>query len=129
MKSHRYIFLIISLLLLSACTTGRDLERDETITIQRIDSKSAYIKPLSIKQFDNEVVLAGVVKLRHSGRGTVHDHVDIKLVTPNGGEVFKKEVSYHRLSTKNGEANFRITLKKVPEFGSLLELSLHNASS
>lgn len=129
MKSHRYTFLIISLILLPGCTTGRDLERDETITIQRIDSKSSYIKSVSIKQFDNEVVLAGVVKLRRSGRGTVHDHVDMKLVAPNGGEVFKKEVSYHRLSTKNGEANFRITLNKVPQSGSFLQLSLHNTSA
>lgn len=129
MKIYKYIYIVFYLVLLSGCATTRDLESDGTVTIQRVDSKSAYIKSVSIKQFDKEVGIAGVVKLRRSGRGAVHDHVDVRLTALNGDVIFMQEVSYHRLSTKNGEANFRITLNKVPEFGSLLELSLHNASS
>lgn len=128
MAIYKYIFLMFNMVLLSGCATHRDLVSDGTVAIQRIDSKSAYIKSVSIKQFNNEVVLTGVVKLRRSGRGTVRDHVDVRLTALNGDVVYMQEVSYHRLSTKNGEANFRITLNKVPQSGSLLQLSLHNTS-
>jgi len=129
MKIYKYIFIVFYLVLLSGCATTRDLESDGTVTIQRVDSKSAYIIFASIKQFDKEVVLAGVVKLRRSGRGNVRDHVDMSLTALNGDVVYMQEVSYHRLSTKNGEANFRITLNKVPQYGSILQLSLHDRST
>jgi hypothetical protein len=129
MKIYKYIFIVFYLVLLSGCATTRDLESDGTVTIQRVDSKSAYIKSVSIKQFDKEVVLAGMVKLRRSRRGTVRDHVDMRLTALNGDVVYMQEVSYHRLSTKNGEANFRITLNTVPQYGSILQLSLHDRST
>ena len=129
MKLYKYIFVVIYLVLLSACATTRDLESDGTVTIQKVDSKYTYIKSVSIKQFDKEVVLVGVAKLRKSGRGTVRDHIDVRFTASNGDVVYMKEAAYHRISTKNGEAIFRITLKKVPQSGSLLQLCLHNTST
>ena len=128
MNLTRYIFLVFSLVVLSGCTTGRDLVRDDTVTIQPIDSRYAYIKSISIKQFDKEIALAGVVKLRHSGRGIVHDHVDVKVSAPNGGVIYENEVLYHHLNIKKGEANFRVTLNKELQSGSLMQLSLQNVS-
>lgn len=129
MKIYICLLLVFNLVLLHGCATHRDLASDGTVTVQKVDSKYAYFKSVSIKQFDKEVALAGVVKLRHSGRGTVRDHVDMRLTATNGDEVFDEEVSYHRLSTKYGEASFRITLSEVPRSGSLLQLSLHDTSA
>jgi hypothetical protein len=129
MKINKYIYIVFYLVLLSGCATTQDLESDGTVTIKRVNSKYAYIKSVSIKQFDKEVVLAGVVKLRRSGRGTVRDHVEVRLTALNGDVVYMQEVSYHRLITKNGKANFKITFNQVPQPGSLLQLSLHDPST
>ena len=130
MKMYRsnfiFLFLVFNVVLLSACSTGRDLVRDESVIIQRVDSKYTHFKSVSIKQFDGEVSLAGTVKLRRSGRGTVRDQINLKLTEVNGDLILKENVSYHRVNIKKGEANFRIKLNQVPQPGSLLILSLHN---
>ncbi len=50
MQLHKYIYLVFTMVVLSGCTTGRDLVRDDMVRIQRIDSQYAYIKSVSIKQ-------------------------------------------------------------------------------
>ena len=130
MKNHRSIlvsvFVVLNLVLLSGCATDRDLVRDNTVTIERVGSNSAYIKYVSIKQFDKEVSLWGKAKRYHSGRGTIRGHVDVVITAPDGRLISKNEVPYYRVDSKNGEANFQITLSEAPQAGSLLRLSLHN---
>jgi len=133
MKNHQFIavslFFISNPVLLSGCASDRDLIRDNTVTVERVDSNSAYIKSVSIQQFDDEVSVSGMVKRRHSGRGTVRGHVDMVISAPDGHLVSKNEVPYYRKNLKYGEANFHITLSEEPQAGSLLQLSLHNTSS
>lgn len=132
MKKHRSIFksvfFVFSLVLLSGCASDRDLIRDNTITLERIDSNIAYFKSVSIQQFDKEVFLRGTVKRRHSGRGTVRDHVDAMLTQPDGRLIYINEVPYYHKNIKKGKAQFQVTFSEELKAGSLLRLSLHNTS-
>jgi hypothetical protein len=130
MKNHRLnfasVFVVLVLILLSGCASDRDLIRDNTVTVVRIGSNSAYIKSMSIQQVNDEVSVSGVVKRRHSGRGSVRGHVDLFITEPDGRLISKKEVPYYRKNLKKGEAHFHVTLGEEPQSGSLLRLSLHN---
>ena len=130
MKKHRIIYvsvlIVFNLILLSGCSTGRNLIRDNTVTVERIDTNITYIKSVSVQQFDKEISIKGTVQRQHSGRGTVRGHVDLELITPNGRLIYQDEVPYYRKNLKKGEANFQITLPEEPQAGSVLRLSLHN---
>jgi hypothetical protein len=133
MKNHRIIFVsglvVLNFVLLPSCATSRDLIRDNTVAVERINSNRAYIKFVSAQQFDKKVSVRGTVKRRHSGRGTVRDHVDVVIIAPDGSIVSNNDTPYYRKNIKKGEANFHLALSDELRVGSVFRLSLHNAPS
>ena len=133
MKNHRIIFVsglvVLNFVLLPGCATNRDLIRDNTVAVERINSNMAYIKSVSAQQFDKKVSVRGTVKRRHSGRGTVRGHVDVVIFAPDGSIVSNNDTPYYRKNIKKGEANFHVTHSDELQVGSVLRLSLHNSPS
>ena len=120
------ITLIFVLIVLGGCVTGKDLVRDGQVSVQLVNSNTAYIEHVSIKQYGNEVLIMGTVKRKSSGRGVIHDQLILMLTSPNGDLIYKDYVSYHRMSRHNGEASFSLTINQIPQTGSVVQISPHD---
>lgn len=121
---------IVSMILLSGCTTYKELDKDKKITIKRTDSIMAYITRAKLYTTeDKKIVLRGELKRKPYLLAPIPGHLDIDLIDLNGKVIKQTQLNYRRRSTKSRISYFSIPLPVDPVTLGAIEIKHHNAGS
>lgn len=104
------LFVGITLVTASACSTTKMVKEENSINIERIDSKVADISHAYLKRSDGQLILRGEVKRSSVGRGPIPGHLHITLIGPQGEMLKEANISYMRRNVKSSRAFFSTEL-------------------
>jgi len=120
---------LATLILAGGCaSTGNDLVPENILKIEKVPSRWAALRAVSVVQDGDEITLRGKVTRRSTGRGPIPGHIDLEVIGPDERVVEKSVVDYHRRSVKSRYATFHATLNAAPPPGSTLRI-IHDTRS
>ena len=116
---------IVMVAVLAGCATGKDLVRNGTLNVERIDSNRARLSSVYVRQEGEGIYVRGKVSKRSSGRSPIPGHVHVAVIDPEGDVLGDTRTSYERTSGKGRSAYFSVQIPTEPPIGSTLRVTHH----
>lgn len=120
---------LAGIVVLSGCAANTSLVKEEDVTIERVDSRSARISRTYLQTSDATMVLRGELQRRFPGRGPIPGHLHIELIAPDGVAFKEATIGYKRMSVKSRIAKFHIEIPGMPSDLRSVRVIHHDAIS
>lgn len=128
-KAITVISIIVGMASLTGCSTHRSLVKEESVTVERVNSGSAKITRAILQTTKTTLVLWGELRRHFPSRRSIPGHLHIELIGHDGA-VFKEiEVSYNRNSIKSRFAKFHLVIPSTLAEISRIRVVHHDAKS
>ncbi len=117
---------IVMVAVLAGCATGKDLVRNGTLKVERIDSNRARLSSVYVRQEGEGIYVRGTLTKRSAGRSPIPGHVHITVFDPEGDVLGDTRTSYERTSGKARSARFYVRIPIELSNGSTLRVTHHS---
>lgn len=122
-----YSLIVLSSLVVTGCATNQQKEylKQNNITVERVDSKRAYIGIVNVTEAGEGIEIRGDIRRRLNSRGAIPGHMDIELIHDDGQVISKSYAEYSRRNHKAKTAEFKLKLDTAPKENYIVRVAHH----
>ena len=126
-----YSLIVLSSLVITGCAANQQKEYlgQNNITIERVDSKRAFIGAINVTEADEGIEIRGDLQRRTNLRGPIPGHMDIELIYDDGQIISKSYTEYSRRNNTTRTAEFKLKLDTAPKENYIVRVAHHYPQS